>query len=122
MLCPASCTFEEMDTLVEWGFAPDTQSEISNGLETILPSAQVIFNAFDTAFYSDYTELGMYHEAIMRAQHGRADAERNARRTADKAHSMIEAGHVCPVDYIFVVRIKYDSDKYETVWSHDYRN
>ena len=65
-----------MDTFVEWGFAKDTNSEITT---------------------------------------------KNARKTADKANAMIDAGHVCPADYIFVVRIKYDSDRYETVWSHDYR-
>ena len=122
VLSLTSCTKEKFDTLVEWGFAKDTNSEIENGLETMLASAQVIFNAFDTAFYHDYENLGMQHEAMMKLQEGEDAAARNAKKTADKAHSMIEAGHVCPANYIFVVRIKYGGEgKYKTVWSHDYR-
>ena len=119
--CFTACVQEEFDTFVEWGFAPDTNSEIVNGLETLLPSAVVLFDAFDTAFFNDYTDLNLSHEALMRAQKGRSAAIKNAKHTAERAHAMIEAGHTCPVDYIFVVRIKYDSDQYETVWSHDYR-
>lgn len=122
LCCLSSCYHEEIDTFVEWGFAKDTNSNITNGLETLLPSATVIFEAFDKAFYSDYTNPGLSgHEALMRAQSGKNSAIKNAKRTADKAHSSIAAGHTCPADYIFVVRIKYNSDSYETVWSHDYR-
>lgn len=119
--CLTSCYEEKMDTFVEWGFADDEKSEISNGLETLLPSAMVIFDAFDTAFFGEYVDLGLPHEAVMKLQSGKATATKNARRTAEKALSMIESGHTCPADYLFVVRIKYDSDKYETVWSHDFR-
>ena len=121
LFCLTSCYEEKMDTFVKWGFAEDEKSEISNGLEQLLPSAAVIFNAFDSAFLNEYDNLGMSHEALMRAQTGKSAAAKNAKNTAKKAHSMIESGHTCPADYIFVVQIKYDSDKYETVWSHDYR-
>lgn len=119
--CLSSCVTEKFDTLVEWGFAEDTNSNITNGLETMLSSSRVIFDAFDKAFYSDYSDLGMSHEAIMRGQQGKSTAIKNAKKTAEMAHSTIPAGHTCPADYIFVVRIKYNSDSYETVWSHDYR-
>lgn len=116
------CTQEKMDTFVQWGFAKDTDSEIVNGFETMLSSSQVIFNAFDQAFFSDYTDLKYDgHTALMKAQEGKSKAAKNAKKTAEKAHSMIDKDHVCPADYIFVVRIRYDSDEYETVWSHDYR-
>ena len=121
VVCFSSCYKEEMDTFVKWGFAESEDSEISNGLEQILPSAAVIFDAFDTAFLKEYDDLGMSHEALMRAQSGKSSAVKHAKNTAKKAHSMIEEGHTCPVDYIFVVQIKYNSNKYETVWSHDYR-
>ncbi len=121
LVCLSSCTFEYFDTFVEWGFAPDKKSDIVNGLETLLPSSQEIFTAFDDAFYGEYDDLGLAHEALMRTQQGHAAAEKNAVRTAKKAHSAIRQDLVCPVDYIFVVRIKYNSDSYETVWSHDYR-
>lgn len=120
--CFSSCMTEKIDTLVQWGFAKDTESNITNGLETMLPSAVTIFDAFDKAFYCDYAKLGSGHEANMQAQSGRKSAINNAKRTAEKAHAAIPSGHTCPADYIFVVRIKYGSDEpYETVWSHDYR-
>lgn len=119
--CLTSCVEENYDTLVEWGFAEDTNSEIVNGLETLLPSARVIFDEFDHAFYSKYDDLGLSHEAIMRAQKGKQAAAKNAKATAEQAHSAVGDGHTCPADYMFVVRIKYNSDRYETVWSHDYR-
>lgn len=121
LVCLSSCTFESFDTFVEWGFAPDEQSNIVNGFETMLATSQEIFTAFDDAFYAEYDDLGLAHEAMMRAQKGHSAAEKNAIRTAKKAHSAIRQDLVSPVDYIFVVRIKYNSDSYETVWSHDYR-
>ena len=120
--CFTSCYYESYDTFVKWGFAEDTDSEIVNGLETLLPSAQVIFDAFDNAFLGDYEDLGMSHEALMRAQNGKSKAIKNAKKTAESALSMIDKDHTCPVDYIFVVRIRYDVEGgYETVWSHDFR-
>lgn len=120
-ICLTSCNKEYYSTLVEWGFAKDTNSEITNGLETEIASARVIFAAFDLAFLHDYTDLAMPHQAMMEKQQGKQTAVKNAKATAEKAHSMIEEGHTCPVDMVFVVRIKYNSDTYETVWSHDYR-
>ncbi len=66
--CFSSCMTEKIDTLVQWGFAKDTESNITNGLETMLPSAVTIFDAFDKAFYGDYAKLGSGHEANMQAQ------------------------------------------------------
>lgn len=121
--CLTSCLYEEnIDCSVEWGFAEDTNSNISYGLESLLPSAQVIFDAFDKCFYSDYEKSISSHEAIMREQHSKSKALKNAKKTAEKAASMIDAGHTCPVDYIFVVRVKYGTETgYNTAWSHDYR-
>lgn len=122
-LTMTGCLYEEsMDSLVEWGFAKDTDSEIVNGLETVLPSAQVIFNAFDECFFSDYDKSLSGHEAIMREQHSQSQALKNAKKTAERAASRIDANHSCPADYIFVVRVQYGVDgAYKTAWSHDYR-
>ena len=120
--CLSSCSKEKYDTFVEWGFAENTNSEINNGYETMITSAQVILNAFDHAFYTECSDMEMDHKTIMKLQEGKSAAIKNAKRIADKAHSMIEEGHVCALDYIFVVRIKYGTEEnYETVWSHDYR-
>lgn len=119
--CFSSC-MEQIDTLVQWGFAETPDSNISNGLETMLPSAVTIFDAFDKAFYGEYAKLGSGHEANMPAQSGKKSAINNAKRTAEKAHATLPSGHTCPANYYFVVRIKYGSDgSYETAWYHDYR-
>lgn len=121
MTCLTSCFYEEIDTFVEWGFAKDEYSEVTYGFETLLASAEVIIDAFDTSFYGEFSDIGSFHSTIMPSMHGRDEAVKCAKRAADRAHSMIQAGHTCPVDMVFVVRIKYNSDKYETVWVHDYR-
>lgn len=120
--CLSSCQQKEKyDTFVEWGFAKDANSEIFDGYETWGAAAQVIYMAFDHAFLSRYEDIAMEHKCIMKLQAGKQEAIKNAKATADQAHASIEEGHVCAVDGFFVVRIKYNSDKYETVWSHDYR-
>lgn len=118
-----SCLYDEsIDCFAEWGFAEDTESDVIYGLETMLPAAQKIITTFDNCFSSEYDDCLGGHEVVMRQQHGRSQAYKNAKKTAERAASMIEDGFTCPLDNIFVVRVQYEAGgEYKTVWSHDYR-
>lgn len=114
--------YEEMDTFVEWGFAEKENSEIQLGLESLLPSAQTIYEAFDATFSKAGESMGRPHEVMFRAQNGEKAALKNARKLAEEAAAKIPADHTCPVDYIWVVNIKYGgTGAPKTAWSHDYR-
>lgn len=119
--CFSGCTYENIDTFVQWGFAKDANSDIYYGLEILLPSANKIINAFDTEFAAEFGRYLNDHEAIMESQHSWDDASNLARKIANRAHATLPEGFTCPVDRVFVVRIRYDSERYETVWVHDYR-
>lgn len=114
--------YEEMDTIVEWGFAEKEDSNIHLGLESVLSSAQTLYEAFDATFCKAGDATGTPHEIILRAQNGEKKALKNARKLAEEAAARIPSDHVCPVDYIWVVNIKYGGDGApKTAWSHDYR-
>ena len=114
-----SCYEESIDTIVEWGFADDDHSAISNGLEIILPSAQTLLKAFDDSFYSEYEEFGTGHYAVMRAQSGRNKAIKNIKKAADRAVATLPSDFSCPINKLFVVRMRY-SENEETVWSRSF--
>lgn len=115
--------YEEIDTSVEWGFAEKENSEIIYGLESILPSAQTIIEAFDAEFSKAGDSFSSNrHEVIFRAQNSEKKAIKNARKVAERAAARIPADHTCPVDYIWVVNVKYGVEgSPKTAWSHDYR-
>lgn len=114
--------YEEADTIVKWGFAEKEDSNIIFGLESLLPSAQVLYDAFDDVFYKAGESLGTQHEVVLRAQNGEKQALKNAKKLAEKAAANVPAGHTCIVDYIFVVNIAYEgANPTTTAWSHDYR-
>lgn len=120
--CISACTYENVDTFVQWGFADDVNSDIFYGMEILLPSANQIFNAFDTEFAAEFGKYLNDHEAIMESQHSWDDASNLAKKIADRAHATLPAGLTCTVDRVFVVRIRYASERFETVWYHDYRH
>lgn len=115
--------YEEMDTIVEWGFAEKEDSAIVYGLESLLPSAQTIIEAFDGTFSKYGDSMGSSrHEVVFKAQTSEKKALKHAKNVAEEAAAKIPAGHTCPVDYIWVVNIRYGGDGApKTAWSHDYR-
>lgn len=113
---------ESVDTIVTWGFAPQTDTATVLGPEAYLPSAQTIFDAFDATFFKAGESTSRSHEIILRAQNGKKKALKNAKALAEEAAAKIPSGHTCPVDYIFVVNIQYGTESgVTTAWSHDYR-
>lgn len=117
----SSCIEEEsMDTMVEWGFAKDEASNIDNYNAITYENAATILTAFDETFIKEYTKVTDGHRVMMTAQSSKSSATKNAKKTAEKALASL-SGITSTHPSIFVVRIKYDSDTYETVWSHDFK-
>lgn len=113
---------EHVDTIVDWGFAEKVDTETIYGLEALLTSSQTIFAAFDATFAKAGDSFGTAHEIILRDQNSEKKALNKAKKLAEEAAAKLPSDHTCPVDYIFVVNIKYGSEgKVKTAWSHDYR-
>lgn len=115
--------YEEVDTIVEWGWAEKENTRTVFGIEALLESSQTIYDAFDATFCKVGESMGRSHEVLFPGMNGEKKAANYAKKLAQDAHAKLPAGHTCPVNYIWVVNIYYGAgNNPKTVWSHDYRN